>query len=286
MASPVYTLITGASAGFGKALAVECARRRMNLILVALPGDDLLRFADSLRTGYGVAVFSIETDLCREGGCRKVFGQVQAAGLQVNMLVNNAGIGSTALFGERSPAQYEQQIKLNVLATTLMTHLFLDALKRNRPAYILNVSSLACFYALPHKQVYGATKSFVYYFSRSLCKELKPDGVHVSVLCPGGLHTNREVIARIRAGNYLSRRSSMAPEQAAPVALDGLLAHKEVIVPGRLNRCFLVLNVILPGFIKAIIMNAAMSRLTAGCRPARCVAESTPVPVLAPLVSC
>lgn len=285
MASLLYTLITGASAGFGKALATECARRQLNLILVALPGEGLPRFAESLRTQYGVAVCSIEQDLCREAGCSEVFGQVQAAGLQVNMLVNNAGIGSTALFGEKSTALYEQQIKLNVLATTLMTHLFLDTLKRNRPSYVLNVGSLACFYALPHKQVYGATKSFVYYFSRSLCKELKPDGVHVSVLCPGGLLTNCEVVALIQAGNYLSRRSSMTPEQAAPVALDGLLAKEKVIVPGRLNQCFLVLNALLPEFIKAIIMNGTMNRLAAGRRPARCVAEARASTALAPFAT-
>lgn len=278
MATLLYTLITGASAGFGKALATECARRQQNLILVALPGDDLPRLAEDLRRRFGVAVHSIEQDLCQEAGCGAVFDQVRAAGLQVNMLVNNAGIGSTAPFGERSSALYEQQIKLNVLATTLLTHLFLDMLKRNQPSYLLNVGSLACFFALPQKQVYGATKSFVYYFSRSLCRELKPVGVHVSVLCPGGMFTNGEITALIAASGYLSRRSCLTPEQAAPAALDGLLARQEVIVPGRLNRCFLLLHVLLPRFIQSIILNSTLHRPAAGRRPVAAAAFA-PAPV-------
>lgn len=257
-----YTLITGASEGFGKALALECARRKMNLILVALPGTELRYLADFIKFNYSVDAISIEKDLCKDESCLELFNEVNELGLQVNMLFNNAGIGSTGLFEDGSITLFEKQIKLNVLATTLITRLFLDMLKHNSPSYILNVGSLASFFSLPRKQVYGATKSFIYYFSKSLRKELKKDKVYVSVLCPGGMRTNVAVRLVIKTGNYLSRISSMDPEEVVPAAIDGLLGKKEVIIPGRLNKFFLLLDTILPGFIKTRLMNNTMKRLS------------------------
>ena len=214
-----------------------------------------------IRCQYDVDVVTVEKDLCKEGSCRDLFDEVDALGLQVNMLLNNVGIGSTGFFGDGSISFFEKQIKLNVLATTLITHLFLGMLKLNSPSYILNVGSLACYYPLPKKQVYGATKSFIYYFSRSLRKELKKDKVYVSVLCPGGMHTNSAVTLTIQAGNCLSRISSMDPEDVVPAALDGLFKKKEVIIPGRLNKFFLLLDALLPGYIKTTLTNHTMNKL-------------------------
>ncbi len=261
MRNHLYTLITGASEGFGKALAIECARRKMNLILVALPGPELYSLGDFIKRNYFVDVITIEKDLCKDQSCIELFNEVNALKLQVNMLINNAGIGSTVLFGEGSITLYENQIKLNVLATTLITRLFLEMLKRNGPSYILNVGSMASFFYLPKKQVYGATKSFIYFFSKSLRKELKKDNIHVSVLCPGGMNTNLALTLMNKTGNYLSRLSIMDPEKAAPVAIDGLLKKKEVIIPGKLNQFFMLLDTILPEFIKRIITNYSMKKI-------------------------
>src|SRR5512147_1600332 len=119
MRNNYYTLITGASEGFGKALAIECAQRKMNLILVALPGPELFSLAGFIKRNYCVDVICIEKDLCRNERCVELFNEVNSLKLQVNMLINNAGTGSTLLFGEGSILLYEKQIKLNVLATTL-----------------------------------------------------------------------------------------------------------------------------------------------------------------------
>src|SRR3954467_3324328 len=128
MPSPFYTIITGASEGFGKALSIECGRRNMNLILVALPGIELHQLATTIRKQFYVDVLCIEKDLCEENTCQELFNEVKAMGLRVNMLFNNAGIGSTEFFGEASVSIYERQIKLNVLATTRLTRLFLPEL--------------------------------------------------------------------------------------------------------------------------------------------------------------
>ena len=113
--------------------------------------------------GYTAAIYAARANI----------KTIAAMNVEVNMLINNAGIGSTLFFAEGSADLYERQIKLNVLATTLITHFFLEMLKRHKRAYILNVGSMASFFCLPKKNVYGATKSFIYHFSRSLIKELK-----------------------------------------------------------------------------------------------------------------
>jgi short-subunit dehydrogenase len=258
-----YTLITGASEGFGKALAIECARRGMNLILVALPGPELHCLGDFIRRNYCVDTVCIEKDLCRDKSCLELFNEVSELNLPVNMLINNAGIGSTVLFEKGSIGLYERQIRLNVLATTLLTRLFLGLLKRHSPSYILNVGSMASFFHLPKKQVYGATKSFIYSFSKSLRKELQDDHIRVSVLCPGGMNTNHAVTLMNRTGNCLSRLSVMNPEDAVPVAIDGLLKGKDVIIPGRLNRLFMLLDKVLPSRIKELITRNGMKKLNA-----------------------
>jgi short-subunit dehydrogenase len=261
MPSPFYTVITGASEGFGKALSIECARRNMNLILVALPGIELHQLAALIRKQFHVDVFCIEKDLCEENSCQEVFNEVKAMGLPVNMLFNNAGVGSTEFFEEVSISIYERQIKLNVLATTRLTRLFFAELKQNKPSYILNVGSLASFFPLPKKQVYGATKSFISYFSKSLRKELANEDIHVSVLCPGGMFTNWKVSNMIQNGSYLSRVSSMNPETVAVIALQGLLRKQAVIVPGRLNKFFLLLKKIVPPAISGLLIKVTMRKL-------------------------
>jgi len=179
----------------------------------------------------------------------------------VNILINNAGIGSTMPFEEGSPDLYKRQIKLNVLATTLITRLFLTTLQLHDHSYILNVGSMASFFYLPKKQVYGATKSFIYFFSKSLRKELREKNVHVSILCPGGLNTSLPLTLMNKTGSFLARLSVMNPEDVVPIAIDGLLQGKEVIIPGKLNNFFMFLDKILPSSVKKIITGFGMKEL-------------------------
>ena len=256
-----YCLITGASEGFGKALALECASRKMNLILVALPGPELYYLADFIKRNYKVDVIAIEQDLTREENCVDLFDQVSKMELSVNMLINNAGLGSTMLFSEGNFAFYQKQINLNISATTHLTHLFLDMLKTNGPSYILNVGSLSSYFFLAKKQVYGATKSFIYFFSKSLRRELKNDNIHVSVICPGSMNTNLSVTLLLKTSSWICRLSVMNPEEVAPVAITGLLKGKEVIIPGRINKMFLLMDKLLPSFIKKMITGHQMKNI-------------------------
>jgi short-subunit dehydrogenase len=263
MATPInnhYVLITGASEGFGKALALECAARGRNLVLVALPTPELYYLGVFIQKNYQVDVITIEADLSDIEECVKVYEAVIEKRIQLNILINNAGIGGTHFFEDRNARDYFRQIQLNVAAPTILARLFLPMLKSNGPAHILNVSSLASFFCLPKKQVYSATKSYLLAFSRSLRKELKHSNIHVSVLCPGGMNTTPSLTLANRTGTWLSQWSIMDPEVVAEFAMDRLFRNKEVIIPGQLNRFFLALDKMLPHIIKEKLIAIQMRK--------------------------
>jgi short-subunit dehydrogenase len=254
-------MITGSSDGFGKALAIDCARRGMNLILVALPGPELHHLGNFIRKNFFVDVQCFETNLEKDSEIHDLHLKIVEKGLAVNTLINNAGIGNTQMFIETSPEFIKQQIKLNVLAATLLTNLFIPELKKNSPSYVLNLGSLCSFFYLPQKQVYGGTKSFIHFFSKSLRKELKGEQISVSVACPGGMNTNFSTSLINRKANFLSRLSILNPERAAPIVIDKMLRGKEVIIPGVVNQFSIVLDKLLPAFIKNILTDRLMKRL-------------------------
>jgi len=261
MISKHYTIITGASEGLGKSFAIECASRQMNLILVSLPDSGLTELAIFIRRNFKVSVCTFETDLSLSSACYDLFLEIERRNLSLNTLINNAGMGNTGFFDEGSPDFYEKQIRLNVLATTVITHLFIKSLRDKTPAYILNVGSLASFFYLPKKQVYGGTKSYIYYFSKSLKKELQSKGVYVSVLCPGGINTNLSVTLINKNSPWSTRITIMNPEEVAVIAINGLLKGKEVIIPGRLCKFFLLMDKVLPSALKTFMTSRTMKKI-------------------------
>ena len=268
MKSRYYTLITGASEGLGKSFALECAARKHNLVLVALPGPELHNLSDYLQKNFDSDVVVIEQDLSQDNSAVIIFNKICSLGIEINMLINNAGIGNTRFFEEESSRFFEKQIRINVLATTMLTHLFVPMLKTNSPSHILNVSSLACFFSLPKKQVYGGTKSFIYFFSRSLRQELAVHNVNVTVLCPGGINSNAAQTMLNKSGSWITIKSLMNPEEVAPLALNGMFRKKSVIIPGKLNRLFLCMDRIIPVVLKKAIISHQIGRLNAYRSPA------------------
>ncbi len=261
MLKQYYTLITGASEGFGKALALECARRGMNLILVALPGQELLQLGNYIENEFGVKTVCLPHDLTRKEEFGLLLEEVNQRKLEINMLINNAGIGGTHLFKERDDSFYQRQIALNVTAPTLLTYLLLDNLEQSGPSHILNVSSLAGFFFLPQKQVYGGTKSYLVSFSKSLRLELKQKRIFVSAVCPGGMNTTLALVLQNRGLSGISRWSVMNPEDVARITLDKLIRKRIVIIPGFWNRCFILLSKLLPGFVKDMLIMLQAARL-------------------------
>lgn len=147
------------------------------------------------------------------------------------------------------------------MAPTMLTKLFLDNLKRNKPSGILNVSSLAGYFPLVEKQVYCGTKAYVLSFSRALRKELKQDDVWVTTVCPGGLNTTTRLCYQNRILGWLARESVLSPEEAAFKAIDGLIHRKEVVVPGIINKFLLLIDKALPQIIKDWLTKRELKKL-------------------------
>jgi short-subunit dehydrogenase len=256
-----YALITGASEGLGKFLAIECANRKMNLILAALPGSGLKNLQKYLIRTFDVDVQCIEVDLSEEKNCYRLYQQVKDEGICLSVLINNAGVGGTYPFDDKDAGYYSKMIALNVITPTILCRLFLGDLKNSAPSFIMNVSSLAGIFHLPNKQVYGGTKSYLLGFSESLRKELKHDNISVSVVCPGGMNTSWRLLMENRMmGTWISRQSVMEPSKVAAIAIRKMFDSRELIISGFWNRFFLFLNRLFPRNVKNGIMNYQMSK--------------------------
>jgi short-subunit dehydrogenase len=245
-----HTLITGASLGIGRALAIECARRNMNLALIDLPDAGLPQTINYLEKHYSVDIRSLEVDLTTPNSAENIYDWTRRQNITVRILINNAGKGHLGAFTDYGHTFYGKMVRLNIESVVLLTRLFLPEMKKLERAYIMNLGSIASFYPIPYKIVYAGSKSFIYSFSRALKEELRNTPVSISVLCPGPILTNTEVIKRIRRGGYWARLSAMRPAKMARIAISALLSGKSVIIPGGVNRFFRTASMLVPTPLK------------------------------------
>ena len=257
----IYTLITGAGAGIGKALAMECASRKMNLLIVSLPGSELENTVTEIKTKYNVVCNGLGIDLSKPDSFCKVYKWIKENNFSINILINNVGVGSKGDFENTETMFYEKQLQLNIHAVTMLTSLLLDDLKANAPSHIMNTGSMGGFYMIPGKTVYAASKAYVYFFSRSLRLELKPHGVLVSVLCPGGTDSNENTIAINKELKGIAKRSILMPEHVAKEAIDRMLQGKARIIPGFINKLSYHLSRLVPEFIQQLIISNAFKHV-------------------------
>lgn len=245
-----FVLITGASEGLGKSFALESAKRGMDIVLVSLPATGLPELCMLIKSNFDVFVDYLELDLTDDQSCIQLLHYVRSKNYPISFLINNAGIGGNYLFTNEDFTTFNRMIQLNIKATTMITHGLLDVLQAQNAAYILNVSSIIAHFEGAYKQVYGATKSFVYYFSKSLQHELENTNVHVSVLSPGGINSNISHIRKCQHLNIISKWSILDPEFVAEYAIKKCLQKKNQIIPGRLMRGYFLLSKFLPASLK------------------------------------
>ena len=256
MKTEKYTLITGASTGLGKELARECAQLGKNLILTALPGEEVNRLGIYFADEYGVSVKTFETDLTKFGAVEYLVDKIYD--FEIEILINNAGVGGTKSFLDATPGYIDQIVMLNMRALVLLTRLLLPVLKRQGKAYILNIASMASFGPMPFKTVYPASKAFVYSFSRGLGAELKGTGITVSVAHPGGMRTNAEVIRRIESHNRLIRSTTLSVSKVAQICIRQLLKGDELIIPGFMNKLSWLVLKMVPVWMRLKIMRVTL----------------------------
>ncbi len=182
-------LVTGASAGIGEELARIHAEKGGDLVLVARRKDRLDALADELEAQHDVSVHVVAADLAKPGAAASLLADVEALGLEVEVLINNAGFGGHGEFHDADLDREQRMIQVNIAALTELTHLFVQGMVARGEGKVLNVGSTAGFLPGPLQAVYYASKAYVNSFSQAVAEELRDTGVTVTVLCPGPVAT-------------------------------------------------------------------------------------------------
>lgn len=221
-------LITGASSGIGTEFARIHAARGGNLVLVARSAAKLETLKSELESAHGISVTIICEDLSQAGAARKVFAATQAAGIQVDVLINNAGFGGHGKFHERELASDEAMMQLNMATLTSLTHLYLQSMVKRKAGKILNVASTAGFLPGPLQAVYYATKAYVLSFSQAIAEELSGTGVTVTALCPGAVNTGFVAAGDLEGVAIFDKAASA--ESVARFGYDAMEQGKLVVI--------------------------------------------------------
>ena len=229
-------LITGASGGIGYEFAKLFARDRYNLILVARSEAKLLEIAQDFQNQFGIAVKVIAKDLAAAAAPQEIYEAVKAEGMQVQVLVNNAGFATYGLFHETDLAAELQMLQVNIVCLTHLTKLFLPEMVQHRDGKILNVASTAAFQPGPLMAVYYATKAYVLSFSEAIANELQGTGVSVTALCPGPTESGFQKRADMEQSKLVNNQKIMDAATVAQIAYAGLKQQRPLVVPGWKNK--------------------------------------------------
>lgn len=255
----LYALVTGASKGLGRSFATELAKRGQNILLAALPGENLHELCTALEEKYHIKARGFECNLTLEEDVSRLIKWIKE-NYTINLLINNAGIGGTSEFLKTKFDLINNIILLNVRATVMLTHQLLPLLKRNKQAWILNVSSMASFSPIGYKTVYPASKVFILHFSRGLYEELKSSGIFVSVVHPGPMRTNEDTSIRIERQGFLGRIGLLSPEDMAKRSLDQLFKKDPLILIGWVNKINWLLMKTIPIGIRLPLITRIVKR--------------------------
>jgi short-subunit dehydrogenase len=245
------TLVTGASAGLGAEFARQCGRRGDEVVLVARREERLQALATEIGNAHVVAA-----DLAAPGAPERLISELEARGLHVSCLINNAGFGLAGKFADQPLSRQREMLDLNISALTALCRLVLPAMMERRQGAILNVASTGAFQAGPGIAVYFATKAYVLSFTEGLHQELKGSGIKVSALCPGPTATEFGEVAGITSRSFGALSADATSVVAA--GLKGLERNKAVIIPGLTNKFSAQSNRFIP--------RAAMRRIVASLK--------------------
>lgn len=238
-------LVTGASSGIGRALAVELARRGADLIVTARRADRLEELATQLRADPGVQVQVEPLDLAVPGAAAELARRIEAADLQVDLLINNAGLGPHRPFVDTPLERLQTTIQVNVVALVELTRLLVPGMVARSRGRVMNVASIGAWLPVPSYALYAGTKALVRNFTEALAAELKGTGVRAIVVCPGGTRTEF-MAANDEALNRFGDLVSMSAERCARIAVSRMLRGRRTVVTGFFNAVGMTLLRLVP----------------------------------------
>ena len=242
-----YALITGASKGIGKAMAIELAKRKINVLLIARSKDLLAQLAGELHHLYGIQADYLPIDLSAPAAPNDIAQWVNEKKYAVNILINNAGYGLSGHFTGYTAEAHGDMMRVNMRAPVELTALLIPILLKQPAAYILNVASSAAYQAVPGLAVYAASKAFILSFSRGLSHELRKTNISVTVVSPGGTDSDFALRANVSAKAVKAgEKLNMTAEAVAKQAIIAMFARKTEIITGFVNRLGAFLVWLLP----------------------------------------
>jgi uncharacterized protein len=226
----LVTLITGASAGLGVEFARQCAARGDELVLVARRADRL----DGLARALPGRSHVFPLDLAQPEAALSLVDAMEAEGLAIDTLINNAGFGLVGRFADQPLERQREMIDLNVRTLTELCRLTLPAMLERGRGGILNIASTAAFQAGPHFAVYFATKAYVLSLTEALHQEAKGTGVRVAALCPGPVATEFGEVAGFTSERFT--RFAADPSEVVKAAPAGFERNRAIVIPGVVNK--------------------------------------------------
>ncbi|MBV9335375.1 MAG: SDR family oxidoreductase [Solirubrobacterales bacterium] len=266
--SSSVALVTGASSGIGSEIVKLLAARGFGLVLVARRSDRLTVLADELRAASGVRVETIAADLGEPSPRGRIAGQIEELGLDVEILINNAGFATGGeAFHEADPEREIEQVRVDVEAIVALTSAFLPAMVKRGRGAILNVASTAGMQPIPYSAGYSAAKAYVLTFSEAIHQEVRGRGVTVTALAPGPVDTDFWQIAGWETATGRSFERSVpgaliSPQQAARAGVEGLERGARVVVPGLPIRAAMLAGRYIPHAVKLPVLERFMKPST------------------------
>ena len=251
-------LITGASSGIGHQLARHFAADKSRLIVLSPDQDRLESVASQLRKEYGVDVQTLVMDLTDPTAPQAIFDQLTGQGIDVDVLVNNAGFGAQGHVVDLPIERQLNMIQLNVTAVTHLTRLFLPKMIERGRGGVLNIGSTGSYQPGPNAAVYYATKAFVLSFTEALAEELAGSKLHITCLTPGPTATGFGTDSGM-ADTVVFRFNLMNVVKVARMGYQGFRRGKVVVVPGMLNRFLILLVRLLPRVVVRKIVKRMQS---------------------------
>jgi short-subunit dehydrogenase len=241
-----YVIITGASAGIGKALAYEYAKSGYNLLLIARRKKLLEEIATDLSNRFSIITKTLECDLLNPDCEKLIENFCNDQSISIHTFINNAGLGYYEDFIHQNSNEVNSMISLNIQVLTHLSHFCLNYWKKNNlPGKLINIASIAAYVPLEKYAVYAATKAYVKSFSQSLNLECEKYNIHVSCVCPGGTKTDFFQVSG-QTMTTMGEKMMMSSEACARIIYQDVQKGKMLIVPGLSNKLTILLSKFLP----------------------------------------
>ncbi|RMD57515.1 SDR family oxidoreductase [Candidatus Woesearchaeota archaeon] len=252
-------LITGVTSGIGLELARLFAIAGYDLVVVSRSKDKLKRVKEEFEREFHIGVLAIAQDLSLDGAPERIVKELDKREIELDVLINNAGVGEFGLFWEQDPEKIRHMIHLNALALTDLTRLIVPKMVSRGRGRIANIGSVASFFPGPYMAVYFATKAYVLSFTQALSEELSGTGVSATCVCPGRTATGFQRESHQESSRAIKGKRLLSPEFVARLAFDAIMKRDVVCIIGFRAKLNALLSKVLPLWLVRRIAKSKMA---------------------------